>query len=920
MRYAMGSGLFALALIVLLISIPDPTAPPPLAPPAQVDDAPGPGEDLQGRRHWEWLRQHDPATGRIPPDMPRREQLFASDLPQRRSGEGVGGWGVRHAKLEGWQYRGPWNVGGRSRCVAIDVSDPTYRTLLSGAVSGGMWRTTDDGASWTLTTGSSQLHNVSSLVQDTRPGHQHVWYYGTGEGHAGSPGIGGGTYYGDGVFKSTDGGLTWSSLPATATGNHQVFDSPFNYVWRLVADASNAVQDEVYAATWGVIYRSLDGGQSWTAVLGDPNTPSRYTDLAITSQGVLYAAISSDGAVAGIYRSSDGVSWTEISPVLLPDYGRITLAVAPSDEAQVYFLVADPASSVSHQLWKYTYLAGDGSGAGGVWSDRSASLRNLEYPYDPAEGNIWWLWTQRGYNLMITVDPTDPDVISVGAVHLWRNTDGGASAAATKRVGGYYYENRSHHGDQHQVVYRPGSNRIAYTATDGGIYKTLDLTAPTVAWQSLNHGLNTTQFYAVALDPDRPGNDVVIGGTQDSGTKWTGSGDDTAPWIEVFGGDGAYCAVRDGSPVGDYIVSYYRGNMYRLQLDPAGSTLQETMIKPTASLDYLFINPFITDPTDDRVVYLASDNGVWRNTDITAIPWGSDAPTDINWRQLTYQQPGDFVSALGTNAQPGHDLYYGTATGRLYRINDVLHATWGISVNLSNNADFPAESYVSGIAVHPEDDQKVLVSLGNYQIRSLWYTDDGGATWTDVEGNLAGDDGPSTRCVAIMPSNGPDLWLVGTTTGLYSFTPEDGAPVVWTREAPDLIGNVIVDALAVRVSDRKVIVGTHGRGIYSVIVPQPSDVPQSDAAFLLAQNTPNPFNPSTRIDYRLAGRDDVRLEVFDLAGRSVRVLVNGPREAGAHHCTWDGRDASGRRAGSGVYLYRLQTSAGSLERKMTLVK
>ena len=168
------------------------------------------------------------------------------------------------------------------------------------------------------------------MVQDTRPGHENVWYYGTGEARGSSAANGGDDYRGDGVFKSTDGGVTWSLLPSTSTNLPQEFDKPFDFVWRMVVDASNLVEDEVYAATWGIIYRSVDGGGTWTPVLGDPDNPSKYTDLVITTTGVLYATMSSEGGQPGIFRSPDGLAWTQVGPALMADYGRITMAAAPS--------------------------------------------------------------------------------------------------------------------------------------------------------------------------------------------------------------------------------------------------------------------------------------------------------------------------------------------------------------------------------------------------------------------------------------------------------------------------------------------------------------------------------------------------------------------------------------------------------------
>lgn len=908
-------------LVCLVFFRPESSTPPSNIKVPPIDDISEIGQDAIGRRHWEWLRQRDPSTGRIPPNMHRREQEMALTLPRRSSDEKIGGFGKDGQKVEDWSFRGPWNVGGRTRGLAIDVSDPALQTLLAGGVSGGLWRTTDEGSNWARMTGSSSLHNVSCIVQDRRPGHQNTWYYGTGEGIASSPNRGGGSYLGDGVFKSTDSGLTWNVLPSTATGIPQELDNPFNFVWRLVIDTSNTSQDEVYAATAGVIYRSVDGGESWTGVLGSAENPALHSDLAISSEGVLYATMGAEGSHPGIYRSANGVDWTDISPDLMPGFGRIALDIAPSSEELIYFLVSDPLSSVNRQMFRYTYISGNGSGSGGVWDDLSGSLSGPLYEPDPEYGSYFSYWSQRGYNLMITINPANFNSVTIGGVHLWRNTVGWFYEWATERVGGYYYNGRNHHADIHKLVYQPGSSTVAYSASDGGVHKTADMTADSVQWTSLNNGLNTTQFYTVAMDQERPGNNVILGGAQDNGTLWTPSGNQEFPWVEAFGGDGAHCAVLDGDFFGDYLVSYYRANMFRIKLDPAGTVVEEGSIKPVTGGDYLFINPFITDPADETVVYLATSNGVMRNTDVTAIPLGSWEPTDLNWGQLTHEPVGDYISALATNGQDGHALYFGTSTGKVYRVDDALNAPDGsIPLPLHGNADFPEESYVSGIVVHPEDDQRILVSLGNYMIKSLWYSEDGGASWTDVEGNLAGDDGPSIRCAEVMPGSGPDLWLIGTTIGLYSTNIEVGQPVVWTREAPESIGNVIVDDLAVRVSDRKVVVGTHGRGIHSVIVPQPSAVPGNPAKAYLAQNYPNPFNPSTQINFEMTEGGQAQLEVFDLAGRRVRVLLNENREAGRYSLRWDGTDERGQVVGAGTYLYRLQAGSFMEQRKMILLK
>ena len=160
----------------------------------------------------------------------------------------------------GWSVRGPSNVGGRTRALARDVDNPDL--LLAGGVTGGMWRSSDGGNLWSRTTTPEQLPSVTCIVQDTRPGHHNVWYYGTGELRTNSTRFGGALYSGDGIFKSIDGGKSWTQLPATVSNTPQLLDQPFDYVWKIVIDQSNSNTDVLLAATYGGIMRSTDGGAS----------------------------------------------------------------------------------------------------------------------------------------------------------------------------------------------------------------------------------------------------------------------------------------------------------------------------------------------------------------------------------------------------------------------------------------------------------------------------------------------------------------------------------------------------------------------------------------------------------------------------------------------------------------------------------
>lgn len=925
MPHAVRPGRLGLIIAAVLLLVPPAARPPcstpqtpsgPAAlPPSAVLDRQERGEE---RGAWELRRLRDPRTGRLPTGIHRREQERAATLPRRAPGRGLGGAPARD-KAAAWTKRGPHNYGGRTRALAVDVTDPSGLTLLAGGVSGGMWRSVDGGETWTLTTGSSQLHSVTCLVQDVRLGHEATWWYGTGEVIAGSPEQGGDAYRGDGIYRSDDGGRSWTVLPGTASGTPQAADQPFDGVSALALDATRSDGAVLYAATLGGILRSADGGGSWSVVLGGGRQAALCAEVAVGPAGTVYATLSSDGAVRGIFRSQDGLAWTDISPAALEfPFHRIAIGVAPSAPGLVYFLTSDRVDKFRHQFFMHFHTAG---GADEYWYDRSAALDALPDPWGEA-GNTYSLNTQRGYNLHVTVDPLSAARIYVGGVHLWRSDDAFAGGAVAQRVGGYYYpRDDEHHADQHRLVFVGGSSHVALTASDGGVHRTEDLLARTVTWESLNRGYDTTQFYTVAVDRKAAGDPVIVGGAQDHGTFWTGTTAGDAPWRLVLGGDGSHCAVIDALG-GDYVLSTYKGWIFRVQLAADGTPLRVMEIDPYDLPDAArsFINPFLIPDQDEPVIYLASRQGVWRNLDYARSPW--DAPWDRNlgWDQLTVGTDGEAITALAAGGDADHDLYFGTDEGGVYLVRDAKAGRGRLPERLDGGVLAPAGSLVSAIAVHPRDRRKVLVAYGNYNVPSLWYSEDAGATWRDVEGALAGPDGPSVRCLAIVADGDRDLWLCGTSVGLFSAAGSADAEVDWVLEAPEIIGNVIVDALAVRPADRLVVAATHGRGIFSAALPPDWSVERVPGAVRIAGSAPNPFNAGTTIAFDLPAAAQVRLEVLDLRGRRVAVLVDGRRDAGEHAVPWDGTDAAGRPVPSGVYRTRLSALGVVSEGRLACVR
>lgn len=823
--------------------------------PAANDDAMS--FNLSARQQWELNRLKDPATGQIPNGIRKNELAYAATLPKANTFRKGG---------DIWENMGPWNVGGRTRAIAIDATNENI--ILAGGATGGIWRSEDGGQSWQKTTNNKQANAITSLAQDTRTGKTNIWYATTGERLGPSASKTGAFFAGNGFLKSTDGGKSWTAVTSTAVNTPQ-FDVDYDLGWNIVVNHTVTDKDAVFAAIYGGIYRSNDGGGLWQRVRGGrfSGNLSEYTDVAITKSGVLYATLSSVGPQRGIWRSIDnGDTWVNITPANFPTtYDRMVIGLVPQFENQLYILALTPNSGQLtknfrgdeewNSLWKYTYVSGDGSGSGGVWEDRSAGIPNSTGEFEPFNA-------QGAYNYLVRVHPTDTNFVYIGGTSLFRSGDGFKTQSKNKRIGGYalgtkrpdfqIYEN--HHPDQHNLIFFPSNANKAISTHDGGISLTTDIKNDVVQWQSLNNGYLTTQFYTVALNHSKAGDNTIIGGLQDNGTLFTNKNDAKNPWSLIFSYDGAFCHVADNGQ--DYYVAKQEAGLYRIRIDANYKRAQSARLDPPGTYDYLFINPWCVNPNDDKQVFLLAQSMVLRCKDVTQIPLDNflDSSRESgHWDTLATAPGNVLVSAVSMAENNSNTLFFGTGNGKVYRVKNASTATNPTPEDITGSS-FP-QGNIGNICVHPDDENKLIVVMTNYSIRSLFYTDNGGLSWTDISGNLeqnanGSGNGPSCRWAAFIKTGSNYGVLLATSTGLYGTAALDSVNTTWIQQSPDGIGNAVCEMIKVRRNDGRVVVATHGAGAYAAYVTQPNHLTGIDGmAKATAINLyPNPATDNITID------------------------------------------------------------------------
>lgn len=779
----------------------------------------------------------DPETNKIPTNIRNRELNFAKRLPTANQAffQAKGKNPALQAIDYNWQAAGPFDVGGRTRALAVDQRDPN--TILAGGVSGGMWKSDDGGQNWNLKTPDLPNLSVTSVSQD--PQNPDTWYYASGEvlGNSASA-SNSAPFYGRGIYKSTDNGETWSLMPQ-ASSNVQGLVDTYNTVSRLRVSPTSST---VFISSLGRgIYRSTDG-QSFTdePILGTAGE-QLFCDVTVAPDGTVAATISEasfddqssqapdNNHNPGIFVSTnDGQAWVEVTPDDFPDtHQRSVVSFAPTNPDILYVLTKKGATDTSNQGVSFfkidiTDLQNP------VSEDRSANLPDFrENGFGTGDLNL-----QGGYNMALAVKPDDENYVFIGGTNLFRSADGFAttpdggydgsneSQKDEYWIGGYSQSNsaalyQNHHPDQHIIAF-PQPNAAPnemWSGHDGGLSFTNNVSASQVSWQDQDNGYITSQFYAADI-PAQADDNRFVGGTQDNGSPYFEFGSNSQTSEDISSGDGGYAFFTE-----NYVfVSSQLGRIIRWNKDFSNFAY----VAPPNAENQLFIHPYAMDPNDEKVMYYPGGDHIWRNaaTDVT-----NNSNAGSNWAELDgiAVSSTHTITALEVSDIPANILYFagtaGDAAPELRRMTNAKAAREG-ATDISLPDEYQQElegAYVKDIAVNPVNGNEVIVVMSNYNITGLYHTTDGGESWQAIEGNLTGnsnDPGPSLRSATIIPAESGTIYFIGTSTGLYSTQMLDGDQTTWGQEASNTIGNAVTEDLASRVSDGDVAAGTHGRGIF----------------------------------------------------------------------------------------------------------
>lgn len=690
-----------------------------------------------------------------------------------------------------WQFAGPTNIPGRMTDIAID---PTGKSkIYAASAAGGIYKSTDAGINWTQTFDDEGTQSMGAIAID--PTTPTILYAGTGEANAS-----GDSYEGTGIYKSTDGGDTWS-LSGLENSYH---------IGRIVVTSSHTVYVAAMGKLFGTnpdrgVYRSTDYGASWEHLLFIDDTTGCIDIARSETTGYLYAAmwhrwrLTTDrrvgGYTSGVYRSTDdGATWNQLVfglPANSADNGRIGLAV--SDET-VYAIYAD------HPGYFMGVYKSTNSGA-------SFSQVN-DWALNDVYSSYGWYFGN------IRVSPTDPDMVFVLGLYQMRSTDGGDS---------WEQVDMNIHVDHHALEITDPSHpgpAFTYNGCDGGMNLSTNYGT---TWDH-RYGMGNTQFYAIGIDFLNP--ERLYGGTQDNGSMRTPDGG-LDNWDHILGGDGFYCVI-DYTDSDIIYAEYQWGSLYK------STNFGGWWSYALNGMDYMsdrhnWCTPVVMDKNDPSVLYYGAQK-LYKTTN------GGDYWSAISDDLTDGPGPGNLtygtITTIDVSATDPDVIMVGTDDANVWITQNGGDSWVPISIMLPDR-------WVTRVVIDPADETTAYVTFSGYKesdhLPHIYRTTNSGGSWTAIDGNLP--DAPIND-VVVDPLLDQTLYIA-TDFGPF-YTTDMGT--TWQALGTGIPLSPIHD-FAFHAPTRKLVAGTHGRSMWTLILECTGPDSDEDGIADICDNCPDEYNP-----------------------------------------------------------------------------
>ena len=841
------------------------------------------------------------AAGKVPNDWFHRQRAWpgvevntearALALDQARalrSGR-TGESGTGDPLRADWQQAGPLNIGGRITALAAHPDVPNR--IFAGAADGGVFRSSDGGTSWSPV--FDEIGNLSIGALAIDPSDPATVYCGTGEANAS-----GDSFAGIGLLRSTDAGDSWDLIGLESS----------RHINRIAVDPTDS--DRIYVAAMGALftktpdrglYRSLDGGANWertlflndsTGVIDvtiDPSQPSRL--YAATWERLRTPKYRRAGGMScGVWRSLDsGTTWTRLTSGLPPASNTVGRIGLALCETQPNVLYAIYADNVGYFAGLYKSTNG-----GDSWTRTSDSaLSDLYSSFGWYFGNV-------------RVDPTNPNRVFAMGLDIYRSTSGGSGWSAISS---------GVHVDQHDLWIDSSQPSRMVAGSDGGVYLTSNGGS---GWTHVET-LPITQFYAGTIDHLNP--QRLYGGSQDNGTVRTWAGG-LSDWDMIYGGDGFYSLV-DPRNSNIIFAEYQYGGLAKST--NGGSSFYSCVSGINSGDRRNWSTPVVFDPSNpDRMYY--GTYRLYRSTN-AAGSWSSIS-SDLTGGQGDASLVYATLTTIAVAPSNGQVIYVGTDDARVWRTTNGGGAWQNLSAGLP-------QRWVTRVTVDPGNPEIAYVAHSGYRndspLAHLHRTTNGGSTWQSISDGLP--EAP-VNAIVIDPEN-PSWLFAGTDVGVFvSFN----AGGTWREVAAGLPITVIHD-LALHVPTRTLVAFTHGRSAYRVGLPSPESVEEpgesawsargsSSSVPVIRTIAPHPLRRGSGAEVTFASPrgESVRATLHDVSGRLRRDLgtirlARGSTDSGAGEARvrLDGRDDAGRPLAAGTYYLRVIGEGGVSSRGIVII-